>query len=104
MKAKFLAIGCAILFLSSCAYPLTQMSVDAKSISKPHTVVGIVEASDWSWPFADIAKGNVLGELSEKARAMGADDIVNVKVANNCWWAFLLHCKSKAVGTAIKYE
>ena len=75
---------------------------------KPHTVLGHVEASDWSfYAFADVAKANALAELNNKAKAMGADEIVDVQVANNCWWAWIIifpTCQSEAVGTAIKYQ
>jgi hypothetical protein len=108
MRSKLLAVMLAGAFLSSCSYPLTQMSVSSKSITKPHTVLGRVEASDWSWyAFSDVSKANALAELNEKAKTMGADEVVDVKVKNNCWWAWIIifpTCQSDAVGTAIKYQ
>tara|TARA_B100000315_G_scaffold258595_1_gene311334 strand:+ start:1316 stop:1645 length:330 start_codon:yes stop_codon:yes gene_type:complete len=104
MNVKFIAIICASAFLVGCSYPLTQMSVDSKSITKPHQVLGTVEVSGWSMPFSDISKGAVLNKLAATAKEMGADDVVDVEIANNCWWAFLLHCQADARGLAIKYE
>lgn len=108
MKTRLLATMLAGAFLFGCSYPLTNVSVSSKSITKPHTVLGSVQASDWSYAgFADVAKGNALAELHKKARAMGADEVVDVKVANNCWWALIIifpTCQSEAVGTAIKYQ
>ena len=108
MTRRLLALMLVGAFLSSCSYPLTQVSLSSKSITKPHTVLGSVEASDWSfYAFADVAKANALAELNKKAKTMGADEVVDMKVANNCWWAWIIifpTCQSEAVGTAIKYQ
>jgi len=108
MIVRGLALLFVLAFSSSCSYPLTQISVSEQSVTKPHTVVGRVESSDWSWAsFSDVAKANAVAELYDKARAMGANDLVDVHVANNCWWAWIIifpTCQSEAYGTAIKYQ
>lgn len=71
-------------------------------------LLGVVEATAPSrWVAFVFSSGDSgYGELMKKARAMGADGVMNVTIDTNFQWYFLLYAKvtTKLTGVAYRYR
>jgi len=105
--------GC-LLFLSlstiSCSYSMAPMGiVTSETVNKPIKWQQTVEASEWAF-FGEIAVGKMMHTLRTKADVLGADDILDIRVKNNCYWSVVpaigevIRCWADGLGVAVKYE
>ena len=110
MKGWRIAVCILLLSTVSCSYSMTPIGiVSPKFVDKPIEWQREVSASEWA-VFADIAVGQTMNTMREKAQAMGADDILNIRMKNNCYWSvipyvgFVLRCWADGFGMAVKYR
>ena len=99
-----------LLFIVSCSYSLTPIGiVSPQFVDRPREWERPIQADEWAW-HDDIAVGQTLHSMRAQAEAMGADDILAIRMQNNCYWSLIpyvswvIHCWAKGYGTAVKYQ
>ena len=100
----------ALLFTVSCSYSMTPIGiVSPQFVDRPIEWERPVQADEWAW-HDDIAVGQSLLAMRDQAEAMGADDVLGIRMKNNCYWSmipyvnYVIHCWAKGSGTAVKYK
>ena len=108
-KSRFI-VYLLLLFTTSCSYSMTPIGiVSLQSVDRPLEWERPIHASEWAW-HDDIAVGQTLNTMWAEAEAMGADDILSIRMKNNCYWSLIpyvslvIRCMAEGTGVAVKYK
>jgi hypothetical protein len=110
MRTRSIVAFLSLLFSVSCSYSMTPVGiVSPQFVDRPREWERPVQATEWGY-MDDIAVGRTLHSMWAQAESMGADDILGIRMENNCYYSlipyynYVVHCWAGGTGLAVKYQ